>query len=375
MKTLFLASDLAAPGQGMQLASLAAASKSAGNETRVISLGKTPGEPGAFLEANGIKAECLGARSWLLPVGLLRGALKVLLFRPDILQTWGFSANISGKAIGFFCGAKATISSLRSPDTPKRLEAERISSFLCARTVASSKWLGELAKACRISRDGSETVIPNSCDASAFKFKERRPPPKDKRWKILYLGKRCPETGLPELLHALGALTRAGLKLKAVFAGEAAPGFDAGISTLVKDLGLETNLELKGPLKREETARLFENAHLLVAPNVFDWTPNTIMEAFASGLPVVATGIEGVGELVVDGRTGRLAVPMEPASLARKIADALGDYDSSMRMAREAAKLLRERHSPAAVNAAYLKLYDEILKQIEAVETPKPEKN
>ncbi len=356
MRICFLASDLSLPGAGMQLAQIAAAAKEEGHETTVISLGGT-GAPGEWLAAKGVAVRAFNSQSWRLPLALAKFAGATISARPDILQTWGFKANIAGKALGFFCGAKATVSSLRSPESPRRMEAERIASFLCAKTVASSAWLANAGALCGISKAQIET-IPNCVDAAAIPRKDRRKPAKDAKWKIIFLGARTPSSGMPLMVSAVAGLAKAGMPIKAVFAGASDKALDAEMQRHLDANGIATKVELKGQLGQEALRKLMEDAHILAAPNVFDWTPNIILEAFASGLPVVAANIEGVRELVIEGKTGRLCVPMDATSLAKGIADAAMEYETStLRMAREARKLAVERHSPQAMAKAYLDLY------------------
>ena len=355
MKISFLASDLALPGQGFQLAQLAAAAKEDGHEVGVISLGSS-GAAGVWLAEKDVPVRTLPSASWRMPMALARFSIATLLSRPDILQTWGLKANIAGKSLGFFCGAKAIVSSLRSPETPKRMEVERVSSFLCAKTVANSEWLASLALNCGVSKS-QVAVIPNAFDASAITRKERRKPAKDGKWKILFVGRRSPNSGVPVMVSALAGLAKSGMPFKAIFAGDAEKGFDAEMQLHLDAQGISTKMDIRGALSQEALRKLMEDSHLLIAPNIFNWTPNTILEAFASGLPVVATNIEGVKELVVDGKTGHLAIPLDPTSLAKKIAESVMDYDGTIRMAREAHKTLRERHNPKDIHTAYLDLY------------------
>lgn len=362
MRIVFLASDLALPGQGMQLARLAAAAKEAGHEPLALSLGALGG-PGEWLKARGVETRALSAKSWRTPLGLFKFAAATLKARPDVLQTWGFKANVAGKALGFFCGARNVVSSLRSLESPRRMEVERVTSFLCVKTVACGAWLLKAGEACGIPK-GQLLQIPNCVDCAAIAWKERRKPAKDGKWKILCLGERSLASGAPLLLSALAGLDKAGMPFKAVLAG-ASPDerFEKGLLVQIEELGLAKKVELRGEQDASSVRRLMEDSHILVAPKLVDWTPNALLEAFASGLPAVAAGVEGVGELVTDGRTGRLAAPADANSLAKAIADAAMDYEGSLRMAREARRRAVELRAPSATTDAYLKLYESLVQK------------
>lgn len=355
MKIAFIASDLSLPGQGMQLARLALAAKEDGHDISVTSLGEA-GAPGAWLAERGVKVRTFPSSSWRLAPGLARFSLSTLFERPEVLQTWGFRADIAGKTLGFFFGARVVVSSLRSTETPKRMEAERVTSFLSAKTVANSAWLASLAGKCGISKS-QLSVIPNSVDAASIKHKDRRKPAKDGKWKMLFAGHRSPGSGTPVLISALAGLSKAGMPFKAIFVGGQDAGFDAEMQLHMDECGISSKVDVRGPAGQEEMRKLMDDSHMLIAPQIIGWTPNTMLEAFASGLPVVAANIEGVKELMSDGRAGRLVAPMDPTSLAKGIADAAMDYDGSVRMAREARRAALEKHSPQAVHKAYLDLY------------------
>jgi len=360
MKILFIASDASLPGQGGQAVRLALAAKAAGDQTSLISL-KPLGQEAKKLSEGGVEARSLPVGGWRLALNAPRLALAILFKRPEIIQTFGFQANILGKILGFLFGARLVVSSLRSPEPPKMLEMERVSSFLSAKTLAPSAWLASLALRAGISKS-QVLKAPLSCDLEAFKAKERhKPHSKDSKWQILFLGERCNETGVPLLIAALDALAKGGVHFKAELAGKAHPAFDFELSARVKELGLESKVSIEPEVPHEKVPALMAKAHLLVAPNVENWTPNTILEAFASSLPVVATDIEGVGELVRDGKTGRLAKPLDPGSLLEKISLALGDYERSVKMAREAHRLAAEEHSVEKACAESLAICRELL--------------
>jgi sugar transferase (PEP-CTERM/EpsH1 system associated) len=111
---------------------------------------------------------------------------------------------------------------------------------------------------------------------------------------------------------------------------------------------------------RDDTAALYRAMDLFVLPSRREGISNTVLEAMASGLPVVATRVGGTPEVVVEGETGTLVPPGDPAALARALA-AYAD-DPARRRAEGAAGRRRaeERFSPAAMVRSYLELYDSL---------------
>jgi glycosyltransferase involved in cell wall biosynthesis len=101
----------------------------------------------------------------------------------------------------------------------------------------------------------------------------------------------------------------------------------AEYEALAQKHGVADRVVFHGLLPKTEVARMMREAELFVLSSRYDNNPVVVMEALASGLPVVATAVGGVPELVT-AASGRLAPPGAPSSLASEIAAALGSsYD------------------------------------------------
>ena len=147
-------------------------------------------------------------------------------------------------------------------------------------------------------------VKPNFVDAP--------PPPAGPRDGLLYVGRLSAEKGIATLAHALhvaaGEASRAALRVAGD--GPAAAVLDGvpGITRL-------------GALPADDVRREMEHAAALVVPSVwYENFPRTIVEAFAAGLPVIASRIGALAGIVADGTTGLLFEPGDAQDLAQKIA-------------------------------------------------------
>lgn len=89
--------------------------------------------------------------------------------------------------------------------------------------------------------------------------------------------------------------------------------------------------------------------------------PNALLEGMAAGVPVVATAVGGVNEIVEDGVTGRLVPSRDPKDMADAIESALDDSASTRDMVSRAAEFVGEHYSLAAMTSAYRKLYADLL--------------
>ena len=128
---------------------------------------------------------------------------------------------------------------------------------------------------------------------------------------------------------------------------------------LLHQAGLDGQAWLPGA--RDDIAQLMRAMDVFVLPSLAEGSSNTILEAMASGLPVVATAVGGNVDLVQPGVTGTLVPPMAP----RLLADAIGEYCRSAGLARRhghrARRHVLAEHSLQAMANAYLAVYDALL--------------
>lgn len=97
------------------------------------------------------------------------------------------------------------------------------------------------------------------------------------------------------------------------------------LEKLIKDKNLASHIELLGPKTQQEVSALLQTAHCYVQPSIItrsgkmEGIPVSIMEAMATGLPVIASAISGIPELVKEGDTGYLVNPADVLNLAATI--------------------------------------------------------
>lgn len=146
----------------------------------------------------------------------------------------------------------------------------------------------------------------------------------------LFVGRLSPEKGVRTLLRAWERLK--GIPLKIVGDGP----LQAEMEDLVRGGGLE-GVEMLGRRPREEVLGLMREAGVLVFPSeCYENFPMTVAEAFACGLPVVASRLGAMAGIVEDGRTGLLFAPGDAEDLAAKVAWLFSHPEELARMRREA---------------------------------------
>lgn len=158
--------------------------------------------------------------------------------------------------------------------------------------------------------------------------------------RLLFVGRLAAEKGLPILFDAL-AILRAdypAVQLTIVGDGSEAAGLRAHAP----------EVHFAGYQPPGKVAEWLNRSDILVLPSFAEGVPVVLMEAMASGLPVVATNVGGVSELVEDGVNGYLVPPAAPAALAARIGALIGDPHLRNRFGREGrAKVVREFNGAA----------------------------
>jgi sugar transferase (PEP-CTERM/EpsH1 system associated) len=115
------------------------------------------------------------------------------------------------------------------------------------------------------------------------------------------------------------------------------------------------------PGERTDIPRLLRGFDLFVLPSIAEGISNTILEAMASGLPVIATNVGGNSELVVDSETGMLVPPSDPPNMAHAIRSYLSDPAKLARHGKAGRKRVEEKFSMDKMVEGYLSVYDEVL--------------
>lgn len=156
---------------------------------------------------------------------------------------------------------------------------------------------------------------------------------------LVTCGRLEPYKGHHVLLRAAAALDR---PVRVVLIGEGPQR--QKLAQLATELGIAERVEFTGPLPQARLAEIYAKADVFVLASVIiersgkrDVIPNVLAEAMAMRLPVVATSVSGIGELVTDGVSGRLVAPNDPAALARVIGELLDDPAQRQRLAAEGA--------------------------------------
>jgi colanic acid/amylovoran biosynthesis glycosyltransferase len=175
---------------------------------------------------------------------------------------------------------------------------------------------------------------------------------------VLGVGRLIEKKGFADLVHACALLRDGGHRFRCAIVGKGQLGSE--LRALVRRHGLAGVVELPGPLPQERVLALYRRASVVVAPCVVgsdgnrDGLPTVLIEAMAAGVPVVATDVTGIPELVQDGRTGMLVPQHDPQAIANAIESIVADRYAAAALARAARERV-EREFDRRRNVAQLR--------------------
>ena len=273
---------------------------------------------------------------------------------PDVLHAHYDRAALPAGALGRLHGIPVVhsehSSDFRAPMSRARALRARLAVRLTTLTCPVSHDLEMCLR--RVAPRGDFEVVPNSFDPELFHVSAGRHD-RSGPARLLCVALLDHRKGVPDLLQAFARLPPGCATLDLVGDGAERERCDR----LVSELGLGDAVRVHGLCPRRDIGRLMRDADLFVLPSHTENNPCVLLESMASGLPIVATAVGGVPE-IVDGQVGTLVEPHAPAHLAAGIEGALERLD---RFDRDAiARRAEAAYSSQAVGRHWLAIYERL---------------
>ncbi|MBX3442081.1 MAG: glycosyltransferase [Planctomyces sp.] len=316
------------------------------------------------LEAAGVPATCLGARS-LRDVGIFRRLVRELRMHPPrLLQTFLFHANVLGRLAAWRAGVPVVVSGVRVAEREQRwhLRLERLTRGFTTHTVCVSESVAEFAaREMKLPRE-QVSVIHNGVDFEHF---ANATPvdlstlgiPEDATT-LLFVGRLHRQKGVAELIEAITPLFRADARWRLLLVGEGPQ--EPELRDGIRERGLEPQVRLLG--RRDDIPGLMKSASALVAPSLWEGLPNVVLEAMAAGLPVIATRCDGTAELIREEETGWLAEPGSAESFRGAIERWRLSAESAAEAVRKSQSIVQEQFAWRGCLEGYAALYCRLLR-------------
>nr|WP_276278591.1 glycosyltransferase family 4 protein [Halomicroarcula sp. SYNS111] len=133
------------------------------------------------------------------------------------------------------------------------------------------------------------------------------------------------------------------------------------LAELAADLSVSERVSFEGRVPDEIVTRHYATAGVFVLPSVWEGHPLTLLEAWASGAPVIATSVEGIKEFVDHRETGYLVPPESPDELVEGLRHALNSPKEAREWGRNARRLVEEEYSWEGVAERTNDLYTNLI--------------
>jgi glycosyltransferase involved in cell wall biosynthesis len=356
MKVFFLISDLAFHGPGKQLSLLAAALPRERFEVRVGVLGRD-GPWGDHLRAAGVGVDVLRWTRLIDPRPIWRLRQLVQGFQPDVLHGWGASALWAGLLMGD--QPRLVIHTGLLPRDPaahlNQLErwllqrADRLVAWSQAEEQAYQELGVPREKICRIPPAVAlEERSPG--DPRAFRAAHRLP---ENARLLIGVGPLEPHKGFREAVWAFDILKYLYDDLHLVLIGEGSDrdrleGFTGAIQA-------RDRVHFVG--RQADVADWLAQAEAVWVPRRGAGGVNVVLEAMAAGVPVVASRVPGMAEVVTDEETGYLVPPGDKVALARQTRLLLEDSPRRQQFGAAGRKRAAEHFAVADLVSRHAALY------------------
>ena len=298
---------------------------------------------------------------------VLRGLLGVVLgvrhltrrgFRPDIVHAHVYStgpaALLAARILRVPLVLTEHYSGLALGDVKglSRLAATvvyRAADLVCAPSASLREKLEEIAPKTAV------RVVPNPVDSRLFSPHPRPTEVTPGVIRAIAVASLVPVKGLATLIDALALAVRQEQELRLSVIGDGPLTFE--LRRRAHEAGVRDRIDFRGRIPREAVADAMRNADFMVLPSKWETFSVAAAEALCSGLPVLATRVGALPELV-DESSGRLVAPSDPSSLAaglKWMAERSSDYDRDA-IARRAARLWGAETVGAIWNGIYAEL-------------------
>jgi len=321
------------------------------------------------LKNSGVPVTVFDYRTYLLPGNIVALAGRIRRGNFRIVHTHTYSAGILGRLAGFLAKVPIIIhhhhsTGMDSLGWRQRLFERIVTRFMTDKVIAVSCATKQLLISCGFGTEDNVSVIYNGVESSFAEPSGQREAV-IKRYNLA--GKKAlvttasltPHKGHRFILEALKTVVKQYPSACCVFVG-GGPERQA-LENQAMAFGLTERIIFTGI--QQDVRPYLECADMFVLPSLRESMGIAIVEAMAKKLPVVASNVDGIPEVVKDGVTGLLSQPASPQDIASKISALLGNADIARRMGEEGYKCFIELFTLERSVNAIMELYYSCLKE------------
>ncbi|MGD1991909.1 MAG: glycosyltransferase family 4 protein [Anaerolineae bacterium] len=211
-------------------------------------------------------------------------------------------------------------------------------------------------------------VIPNAIDLTRFtpRVAWDRESCEDERVKLLFVGRLIRFKNVGTLLEAVAWVkgeTTMPFVLEIVGDGVERPELEEQAA----ELGLAPDVRFRGWVDRSNIVPYYQNADLFVTASIWEGMPNTVLEAMACGLPIIASDVQGSDELVEPGKNGYLVPVRDAKAMAQAILLLVENEHERRRMGQQSRRIVQRTFAWDRIAEGYEAVYRRMLNHPEGL--------
>ena len=362
MKIVFVIGSLGAGGAEKQLLLLAKALTTE-HQVQIITIAKTQigGMRSHFCNMNNLEISPLGPKlstqkKFFEIISFVWHLFRYLkIYKPDIVHAWLIQAYIVALPIAYLTRVPVRISARRGLWSGINgriwVYLSKFSNLFATHLTANSIEVARNASSIESIPESKITVISNMVETD-----DRRPDVLRQPAKVVVVANLIYYKGHLDLLEAIKICDA---RLRFVFVGHGPMLEELRLS--VASLSIEDRVEFVG--YKERPIEIMLTSQFGVLPSHSEGLPNVILEAQSIGLPMIATRVGGVPEIIQDRLNGLLVEPNSPAELSAAITWMSQHPNERQRMSQVASSSLK-RFDPGMITTQYIDLYTNLLENL-----------
>ena len=176
---------------------------------------------------------------------------------------------------------------------------------------------------------------------------------------ILVVGTATIRKGVPYLLQSMAEVASKIPNAKLIVVGS--KKYLVQLQLLAKDLGILQNVIFPGPVPREELPFYYAACDVVAVPSTYEGFPVVVLEAMASGKPIVASRVGGIPEAVETNSNGILVEPRNPSELTQALITVLENEDLRRDMGEKSRELAEKRFNWERITDEYMSEFKSLL--------------